>query len=290
MTHFFVKHTSKRLAAAAAVAGAGAMVLVPAAALAATRPAATTGSSVVAGSSTSGTGQASNPTCSASQFSAAQQKVETGLADRVTRLNTLLGDVQSAKQHLTSADQSALEHDISSVELPGIEALQPQAQSATTCAELKTVAHSMVYDYRVYVVMAPQTHLTIAADDAAFVDAKLTALEPRVEQAIANAKAKGKDVSGAEAAFADFQSQVSTAGSAVSGLSATLLAQTPQGYPGNKSVFQGAKSTLGTARNELHQAYQDLETIRTDLRGSSAGSATAGGAAGAAAGGGTTTN
>jgi hypothetical protein len=278
---------SKRLAVAAAVIGAGAMVLVPATAFAASRPAATTGSSVVAGSSTTGSGQASDPTCSASQFSTAQQKVETGLADRVTRLNKLLGDVQSTKQHLTSADQSTLEHDISSVELPGIEALQPQAQSATTCAELKTIAHSMVYDYRVYVVMSPQTHLTIAADDASFVDAKMAALEPKIEQAIADAKAKGKDVSGAEAAFADFQSQVSSAGSAVSGLSATLLAQTPQGYPGNESVFQGAKSTLSTARGELHQAYQDLETIRTDLRGASAASGTNGSGT---AGGSTTTS
>src|SRR5271167_1079387 len=34
-----------------------------------------------------------------------------------------------------------------------------------TCAQVRSFAHTMVFSHRVYLVMTPQTHLTIAADD-----------------------------------------------------------------------------------------------------------------------------
>lgn len=211
-------------------------------------------------------GQASDPACSASQFAAAQQKVETGLANRVTQLHTLLSQVQSTTSHLTSSDQAALVNDISGFELPGIQALQPEVQQATTCAQLRNDAHEMVYGYRVYLVMTPQTHETIAADDETYVDGQLTSLDPTIEQAIAWAQAHGRDVSGAEEAFTDFQHQCSAAGTAVAGLSATLLAQNPAGYPGNASVFTSAHTQETAARNDLKTAFADLGQIFHDLR------------------------
>jgi len=258
--------------------GAGTLALVPTAAFGAgsgtgrtvtgTPGAAGTPGTQAPGARGGGTGQASNPVCSQTQFQAAQQKVETGLSDRVTQLDKLLARVQAAK-HLTSSDQSTLENDISNTELPGIQALQPEVQAATTCKELWGYAHAMVYDFRVYVVMTPQTDQTIAADTETYVDQKLSGLEPKVQAAIAKAQSEGKDVSGAEAAFADMQNQVSSAAADVNGLSATLLAQTPSGYPGNESVFKNARSAEESARTALKAAAADLKQIRTDLRGGS---------------------
>ncbi len=56
--------------------------------------------------------------------------------------------------------------------------------SATTCAGLRAVARSMVYNYRVYVVMTPQTHLTVVLDDETYIEGVLVNLEPQIATAI----------------------------------------------------------------------------------------------------------
>ena len=157
-------------------------------------------------------------------------------------------------------------NDITNVELPGIQALQTQVQSATTCAGLRAVARSMVFNYRVYVVMTPQTHLTIVFDDETYIEGVFVNLEPQIATAIQNAQAAGKDVTAAQAAFTDLKSQVSTAQGETSGQSAQILAQTPTGYPGNWQVFLTAAPTPANAHTDLHAAYADAQHIRTDLQ------------------------
>ena len=42
----------------------------------------------------------------------------------------------------------------------------------------------MVYNYRVYVVMTPQTHLTVVIDDETSIEGVLVNLEPQIATAI----------------------------------------------------------------------------------------------------------
>ena len=223
----------------------------------------TTTTTIPPGSATSA--PPSHPVCAPSVLGQARQRVETALGARVTQLQALLSAVTGTANKLTPADRQTLQNDISTTELPGIEALEPQVQQATTCAQVLAAAHSMVYDYRVFVVMTPQTHLTIVADDEAYVEGVLAGLEPAIAQAIQNAQARGKDVTGAQAAFADLQSKVTAAQGATTGQSSTVLAQTPSGYPGTWSVFLTARTHLTNAHDDLHAAYLDARQIRTDL-------------------------
>jgi hypothetical protein len=218
-----------------------------------------------------GSPTASNPFCSPALFAAAQQRVAQALSDRVSQLDMLAAVVASPGSGLTSSDQATLAHDITGVELPGIEALQPEVQQATTCAQLRQAAHSMVYDYRVYLVMTPQTHETIVADRETDVAGRLTALEPTVQSAIAWAARHGRDVTDAQSSFADMQARVTSATSILSGLSATLLAQTPQGYPADAAVFPTARTDETNARNDLRSAFEDLAAIAGDIRVHGAG-------------------
>lgn len=257
---------------------AGLIATVPGTAFAASRradattssTAATTGSTVASQTATPSasptTTLPSDPFCTPSTFSTAQQAVETALGGRVTALDALQTEVDNTANHLTASDRQTLQNDVADVELPGITGLQPQAQSATTCPTLRVVAHGMVFDYRVYVVMTPQTHLTIVADDETYIEGVFTGLEPTIAQAIANAQSAGKNVTAAQAAFSDLKNQVSAAQSASGGESATLLAQTPQGAPGNWSVFLAARTNLSNARTDLHAAYSDAQQIRSDLQ------------------------
>jgi len=208
----------------------------------------------------------SRPVCTPAVFGQAQQRVEANLAARLSQLDALQRAVGDSANHLTSGDRQTLQNDITTVELPGIEALQPQVQEATTCAQLLRDAHSMVFDYRVFVVMTPQTHLTIVADDETYVEGQLVSLEPAIARAIQNAQAQGKNVTAAQAAFTDLKGQVSAAQGATGGRAVQVLAQTPSGYPGNWPVFLTTRTDLVNARNDLHSAYTDARQIRADLQ------------------------
>jgi hypothetical protein len=257
-----MKHTlARRMAMGAVAAGAavGIVVMVPGAAFAAL----SSDTTVVPTTSTT---QASNPRCTPALFGQAQQLVEADLSGRVTQLNALSGAADNASNHLTTGDRQTLQNDITTVELPGIQALQTQVQSVTTCPGLRAVARSMVYNYRVYVVMTPQTHLTIVMDDETYIEGVFVNLEPQIATAIQNAQAAGKDVTAAQTAFNDLKSQVSTAQSETNGQSAQILAQTPTGFPGNWQVFLSARTNATNAHTDLGAAYADAQHIRTDLQ------------------------
>ena len=263
----FTRRMTHRVAAGGAVIGL--VMAIPATAFAApstTTSGPTTSTTAAGPGATAGTAQPSDPRCTPSAFTQAQQQVEAALSSRVTQLNSLLSAVNSTTNHLTSGDQQTLQNDISSVELPGIEGLQSHVQQDTTCVELRSDAHSMVYTYRVYVVMTPQTHLSIVADNETYIEGMLVNLEPTLEAAIQNAKAHGKDVTAAQAAFNDLQGQVTSAQGATDGLSAQVLAQTPQGYPGNWQVFMAAHTGEANAHTDLHAAYLDAQQIRNALK------------------------
>ncbi len=257
MKHNLVRGVALGAAAAAAVTGL--VVMTPAAASAAPTANATPGP-------TTATTQVSNPRCTPATFSSAQQLVEGDLAARVSQLNALSSAADNSANHLTTGDRQSLQNDITTVELPGIQGLQTQVPSVTTCPALRALARSMVYDYRVYVVMTPQTHMTVVMDDEAAIEGVLVNLEPQIATAIQNAQTAGKNVTAAEAAFTDLKSQVSTAQGETSGQSATILAQTPTGFPGNWGVFLAARTNATNAHADLHAAYSDAEHIRTDLQ------------------------
>lgn len=267
MKHNFPRASTLGTLAAAAVAGL--IVMVPGAAFAAPSAATAAGATTTTGAATSSSTAntpVSNPRCTPALFTQAQQLVEADLAARVAQLNALASAANNTANHLTSGDRQTLQNDITTVELPGIEALQPQAQQAATCRALRTVARSMVFTYRVYVVMTPQTRLTVVMDDETYIEGVFVNLEPQIANAIADAQAAGKNVTAAQAAFADLKNQVSSAQTETAGQSSQLLAQSPGGYPGNWQVFLAARTNATNAHTDLHAAYADAQQIRTDLQ------------------------
>ena len=240
------------------------MATVPGVAVAATTTTTTTSTS--SASATTPTTPVSNPRCTPAGFTAAQQLVESDLAGRVTQLAALSGAAGNTANHLSSGDRQTLNTDITTVELPGIQTLQTQVQSVTTCVGLRAVARAMVFNYRVYVVMTPQTRLTIVMDDESYIEGVFTSLEPQIATAIQNAQNAGKDVTAAQAALSDFEHQVTTAQGETTGQTAQILAQTPTGYPGNWRVFLAARTNAANARADLHAVYADAQHVRTDLQ------------------------
>jgi hypothetical protein len=196
-------------------------------------------------------------------FVAARKAVEHALALRQDRLAVLTGEVASAKT-LTPSDRSRLAARVAA-ETAGIDALAVKVPRDETWLQLGTDAKKMVLDYRVFVVMSPQVHLTISADTETAVESGMQKLEPGLEAAIEHAQAEGENVRPAKIAYAALVDQVDNAESDSSGVAVAVLATSPAGYPGNMTVFVNARSSLVQGRTALVTARSDIETIVTSL-------------------------
>jgi hypothetical protein len=259
---------ARRWAARVMAAGvvAGVVATVPGTAWAGPSDSVTTVSPATALASTPAPTPVSSPRCTPGLVSDARQRVEANLAARAAQLNVLLAAVDNTANRLTTSDRQALDNDIATVGLPGIQALQRQVPLDTTCLQLWAAAQSMVYDFRVYVVMTPQTHLAIVMDGEVSIVGVFVSLEPTIASAIQRAQARGKDVTAAQAAFDDLKSQLGAAQRETTGQAAQILAQTPHGFPGSTPVFWAARTHAVNARRDLATAYADAQHIRTDLQ------------------------
>ncbi len=124
----------------------------------------------------------------------------------------------------------------------------------------------MIDDYRVYVVVTPQVHLTIATDVGEHAVAVANEkIAPKLDAAIARAKENGKDVTKAQADDDAFKAAVAAAAADLDGLSATLLAQVPHGYPANHQTFLDARAKVADARAKLAEARTDARNVVEDL-------------------------
>lgn len=235
--------------------------VLPAAAFAATPSGATT--SPTSASAPSGAGTQSDPRCTPSDLPAAKGYVEGLLKDRVVRLERLTVQVGSARA-VTASDKQQLESLLAN-ELTGIESLQPQVPGDSTCAELVSNAETMVFSYRVYAVMTPQTELVVVSDTATGIASSVVRWEPGIQATISYQAAHAKDVAKAQQALDDLKIQLTDALAALNGVSATVLAQTPAGYPGNQAVFVSARNSCTTAFGDLGHARADLGTILSVL-------------------------
>ncbi|MGP8058404.1 MAG: hypothetical protein ACLP9C_02035 [Acidimicrobiales bacterium] len=203
-------------------------------------------------------------TCSAANLAAVQGYVSQALSGRVAQLNSLSAAVGAAAD-LTAADRSTLASDLAS-ELAGIQALQAQLPSATTCQAVVAAGRAMVVNFRVYVVMTPQAHLTIAADTETTVAANLAALEPRLKAAVTSAGQSGTGVATAQRDLGDLEAEVAAAQRSSAGISAQVLGFTPASYPASWSVLRSDRVTLGAGERALRRADLDLHQIVAVVR------------------------
>ncbi len=201
---------------------------------------------------------------SGARFDVLRSILEGALSLRQAQLSSLTGEVNGSMT-LTASDKAELQSELAS-ETAGIDSLASKVPNDTTFAELKADSTAMVTDYRVFVVMSPKTHCTLAADTETAIAQRMQGLEPQLQAAINEAQQHGINVTGAQAAYDALVGEVSSAGSADSGVSSACLATTPAGWPGDATVFVGAKGKLVSGRADLVSARNDIATILKDIR------------------------
>jgi hypothetical protein len=197
-------------------------------------------------------------TVPSASFITAQKALELQLANRATQLGHLSADVTAATSLGTSASlilQARL-----STEETSINALIAKVPTDTTRAELNADRNAMLKDNRVYAVMSPQVFEMI---EASVVATQVTAMQAN-EPTLLSETASIVGLPGYKNAVTHYNNYVARLlnwSTKIVSVEATVLAQTPQGYPGNTKVFVDQDHKILDANVALAYAAYDASII-----------------------------
>jgi hypothetical protein len=182
------------------------------------------------------------------------------------RMVTLGNDLSlvNGATHLTSSDKATLANLITS-DQTGLSQLKTTIDGTTDVAACHTDGMTIVTSFRVYVLVDPKIHLTVAADRAESAGAIFNDLSTKLQTAVNNAKAKGKDVDNAQASLDAMNAKVSAAMNAAGPVPGQVLPLAPGGYPGSVPTLQAARQALETVRQDLRSARAGATTVVADL-------------------------
>jgi hypothetical protein len=191
-------------------------------------------------------------------FLTAQKTLEAQLAGRVTRLQHLVADVTAAIS--LSATASATLQARLSTEQTSINALVAKVPTDTTWAELDADRAAMLKDNRVYAVMSPQVFESI---EASVVANQVTAMQGN-ESTLQTEVASLVGSVGYQNAlnhFDNYVARISNWSTRVVTVEDVVLAQAPQGYPGNTATFVAENHAILNANIALAYASYDASII-----------------------------
>ena len=206
-----------------------------------------------AGSSTTTT-----TTLSSASFIAAQKALEIQLANRATQLQHLGADV-TASTSLSASTSSILQARLLTEEA-SINSLIAKVPTDTTKAELNADRAAMLKDNRVYAVMSPQVFEMI---EASVVAGQVTTMQGN-ESTLQSEVASIVGLPGYKNAlnhFNNYVARLSNWSTRIVNVEEIVLAQTPQGYPGNTKVFVAQNHRILDANLALAYAAYDASII-----------------------------
>ena len=185
---------------------------------------------------------------------------------RLATLNDLSARVSSSKV-LTGSDAAALTVEIGSTRA-GLTSLKATIDAETSIPALKVDIVKIATDYRVYLLVVPQVNLVSGSDAVLASQARFATLNTNLTARIAAAKAKGKDVTAAQADLDKMNAAVTAAVGLASPLPAALLPLTPAQYNGGTAgpILANARTALGKARDDLKAAVADAKACRDALK------------------------
>lgn len=165
---------------------------------------------------------------------------------------------------LTDAHQAALQK-IIDADLAGLTELRAKVAAETTIEAVRADARSMVEDYRVYLLVRPQVHLTVAAEVESAALTRLREAHGKLAEAVAAAKAAGKDVGDAEAKLAHLKAELDAVD--LAGVADGLLAVQPgPDAAAIRAKTGAARTAVRAARTHLKAALADAKAVRDILK------------------------
>ena len=169
--------------------------------------------------------------------------------DSLARAQARIDEVQA----ITPLHEAAVDDIIDSTQ-SGLTRLSNQVEAADDPATLVRLCATVAPDYRVYLVVLPQAHLTVGADRAQAGAEIGYAVIDTLDTAIAEAEAAGADVSDAVMYRDRSLAHLEAADAANDGVAASVLSVTPDSFnTGNGGA------ALAAARVRLRNAHDELD-------------------------------
>lgn len=210
---------------------------------------------------------ATSPSTSSTHFQRAQQKLESELSARVTRLANLSSDVTKSTT-LTAANAAVLRAKLTA-EQTSISSLVTAVPTYTTMAQLNAARTVMLRNNRVFAVMSPQVFETIGADAVLASDASLLANQSTLLAEV-NSLIGQSSYKNALNHYNDFVRRTTGIETKMDRIDVAALAQTPQGYPRNTKFFLYANRAILGANISLAYAGYDESIISLSSGGTAA--------------------
>ena len=195
-----------------------------------------------------------------------KERCDTAIERRLTdldRAESRLDEVDA----LTDAHAATLDGIVDATDA-GLVDLREAIAAATEKAEVRDLCGQIAPDYRVYLVVLPQAHMTVGADRVDVAVARADELVTAFDEAVLTAAAAGADVTEAVAHRDAAVAHVRTADESAAGVADSVLAVTPGTYnagPG-ADALNSARVALRASHSELHAAHEDAHAAARALR------------------------
>jgi hypothetical protein len=148
----------------------------------------------------------------------------------------------------------------------GLTRLSNQIEASTDRSVTVGLCAQIAPDYRVYLVVLPQIHLTVAADRSQVATRIGAEVLAKLDEAIARAAEAGADVTEAQGFRDTAQAALEAADAANDGVAAAVLAVTPNSYNNGDGA-----AVLDTARTHMRATHKAL--VEANAAGRAAGQA-----------------
>lgn len=201
-------------------------------------------------------------TCATDRLSYVQARVDAAVKKRLVTIDRLTTAL-AARPHVSDAHRATLSATYTS-DTSGLTAVDAKVQADTTCGQAVADGRTVVTDYRVYLLLVPQTHLVAATDTGTYAAGQLSAAEPKVQTAI-DALTDPQEKASAQAKLDDMTAKVDAATTAMSGVADAMLALKPADIPAQLATFDGYRAKVASARQDLRQAIADAKALKALL-------------------------
>lgn len=201
-------------------------------------------------------------TCSADQLSYVKARVDAAVKSRQVTIDRLTSAL-AARTHVTDGHRGTLSATYSA-DASGLTSVDATVQADTTCGQAVTDGRTVVTDYRVYLLLVPQTHLVAAADTGTWAAGQLAAAEPKAQAAI-DALTDPTTKAAAQAALDDMKAQLDGVTTSLSGVADGMLALKPADIPAQLATIDGYRAKVATAHADLAKALADAKQVRSLL-------------------------
>jgi hypothetical protein len=189
---------------------------------------------------------------------AARAWTDQAVAKRFVRIDTLSAALADAST-VTDAHRAQLEATFAA-DRTGLKDVRTEVRHDSTCSEASKDAAKVVTKYRVYVVLSPQTTLTIRGDHGVARADAYEALEPGYASAI-GALPDGAVKAAAEDALARLVVDADAAQASYGGVADSVLALVPADFPAQAGVLAAADGDADAGRVSLASAALDRAAL-----------------------------